>query len=354
MNIKKILLISSLLLSSHTLAEEVAISVESSSTLQHEVDPFSSDSTPTTEVVPVELEAPVVNSLEVKKSLNNPNSMLVEMAFNFKKGENSPRNYAEVAEKYCKAAKYGDADAQYALGWMYANGRGVEENKKIAVQLYTMAAEQGHARAKESLTYFEDVTPESTLLACLLPDPPAAPVVGTSLNSPDALGSNEKQEITARTAALFKSKASILKIVKKLAPKYNIDENLAMSFIAVESNFNVQATSAKNAQGLMQLIPETAARFGVKDAYKAEDNIKGGLAYLQWLLAYFEGDVELVAAAYNAGEGAVMKYKGVPPYAETQQYVKKIAKLYNNTTHPYKENLIKSSPFSKKIKKTVG
>lgn len=354
MNIKKILLIISLLLSSHSLAEEATINVESSSTLQHEVDPFSSDSTPTAEVVPVELEPPVVNALEVKKSLNNPNSMLVEMAFNFKKGENSPRNYAEVAEKYCKAAKYGDADAQYALGWMYANGRGVEENKKIAVQLYTMAAEQGHARAKESLTYFDDVAPESTILACLLPDPPAAPVVGTASSISDAEAKNEKQEVTARTAALFKSKASILKIVKKLAPKYNIDENLAMSFIAVESNFNVQATSPKNAQGLMQLIPETAARFGVKDAYKAEDNIKGGLAYLQWLLAYFEGDVELVAAAYNAGEGAVMKYKGVPPYAETQAYVKKIAKLYNNTKHPYRENYIKSSPFLKNYKNKVG
>ena len=66
-----------------------------------------------------------------------------------------------------------------------------------------------------------------------------------------------------------------------------------MAFIAVESGFNVQATSPKNAQGLMQLIPETAQRFGVKDAYKAEDNIKGGLAYLRWLLAYYEGDVEL-------------------------------------------------------------
>jgi soluble lytic murein transglycosylase-like protein len=118
---------------------------------------------------------------------------------------------------------------------------------------------------------------------------------------------------------------------------------LVMAFIAVESGFNVQATSVKNAQGLMQLIPETAQRFGVKDAYKAEDNIKGGLAYLRWLLAYYEGNVELVAAAYNAGEGAVDKYKGVPPYAETRIYVKKIAKLYNNATHPYQDNLVKKS-----------
>lgn len=349
MNINKILLVFSLFLSANAFAEDPSFNVETSSTLQHEIDPFSSE-LPTAELIPVELEPTVVNTLEVKKSLNNPLATLVEKALK------SPRGYAEAAETYCKEAKYGDADAQYALAWMYENGRGVNKDEKIAAQLYTMAAEQGHVRAKESLENLQNVTPESTILACLLPDPPVAPEVGTiAPNSTiDAESKNEKQEISARTAALFKSKASIFKIVKKLAPKYSIDENLAMTFIAVESNFNVQATSLKNAQGLMQLIPETAARFGVKDAYKAEDNIKGGLAYLQWLLAYFEGDVELVAAAYNAGEGAVMKYKGVPPYAETQQYVKKIAKLYNNKTHPYKENLIKSSPFSKKFKKTVG
>lgn len=348
MNINKILLIISLFLSSYALADNATLNVETSSTLQHATDSSSLEPS-AAQLIPVELEPTVVNTLEVKKSLNNPLATLVEKALK------SPRGYAEAAESYCKEAKYGDADAQYALAWMYENGRGVNKDEKIAAQLYTMAAEQGHARAKESLTALGNVTPESTLLACLLPDPPATPKVGTLAPSAiEAETKNEKQEISARTAALFKSKASIFKIVKKLAPKYSIDENLAMSFIAVESNFNVQATSPMNAQGLMQLIPETAARFGVKDAYKAEDNIKGGLAYLQWLMAYFEGDVELVAAAYNAGEGAVLKYKGVPPYAETQAYVKKIAKLYNNKTHPYKENLIKSSPFSKKFKKTVG
>ena len=355
MYIKAFLFSIGLLLSTHVMAEDVSNGVESSTSVQKTVDPFDTESPSTVEITPLELEKPAVNTLEVKKSLSNPNAMLVEMAFNFKKGTNSPKDYSEVAAKYCKAAKYGDADAQYALGWMYANGRGVPANEKIAAQLYTMAAEQGHERAKESLAGLTNVTPESTLLACLLPDPPPAPVVGNAISSEDAnVPTNERKEITPKTAALFKSQASILKIVKKLAPKYDIDANLAMAFIAVESNFNVQATSEKNAQGLMQLIPETAARFGVKDAYKAEDNIKGGLAYLRWLLAYFKGDVELVAAAYNAGEGAVLKYGGVPPYAETQLYVKKIANLYNNLTHPYKENFVQPPVFQKKYKKTVG
>jgi TPR repeat protein len=282
---------------------------------------------------------PAVDNQNAKASFKNPNSPLVEMAFKFKNTEGSPHNYAEVAAGYCKAARSGDADAQYALAWMYLNGRGVSVNKSIAAQLYTMAAEQGHVRAEEALTEITDTLPRSDLPTCFfLPDPPAAsaPDLGTA--------TTERKDISPETAALFYSQAHILKLVTKLAPRYNIDTNLAMAFIAVESGFNTQATSAKNAQGLMQLIPETAQRFGVKNAYKAEDNIKGGLAYLQWLLAYFKGDVQLVAAAYNAGEATVEKYKGVPPYAETQMYVKKIAKLYNNRTHPYLNNLVKTSP----------
>jgi TPR repeat protein len=241
---------------------------------------------------------------------------------------------------YCSAAKSGDADAQYALGWMYANGRGVSIDKSIALQLYSMAAEQGHIGAKGSLNEIIETLPESNLPACLLPDPPVTIASGLTIES----AQNERKAISDKTAALFYSQNRILKLVSKLAPRYEIDANLAMAFIAVESGFDVQATSPKNAQGLMQLIPATAKRFGVKDAYKAEDNIKGGLAYLQWLLAYFKGDVQLVAAAYNAGEATVVKYKGVPPYTETQMYVKKIASLYNNTTHPYKVNFVKTSP----------
>lgn len=281
-----------------------------------------------------------INSKVSKGTLKNPNSLLVAIAFKFKNTEGSPQNYAEVMTTYCSAAKSGDADAQYALGWMYANGRGVAVDESVAAQLYGMAAEQGHISAKASLESISNISPKSSLPACLLPDPPA--LFASELSA--ELIQNEQKAISDKTAALFYSQNRILKLVNKLAPRYEIDANLAMAFIAVESGFNVQATSPKNAQGLMQLIPETAKRFGVKDAYKAEDNIKGGLAYLQWLLAYFKGDVQLVAAAYNAGEAAVVKYKGVPPYTETQIYVKKIADLYNNTTHPYQVNLVKTSP----------
>jgi soluble lytic murein transglycosylase-like protein len=166
---------------------------------------------------------------------------------------------------------------------------------------------------------------------CLLPDPPA-PVETVAI-------------IPEEAVAVFYSRGPIFKLVDKLAPRYQIDTNLAMAFIAVESGFDSQAVSPRNAQGLMQLIPETAQRFRVKNAFNAEDNIKGGLAYLQWLLAFFRGDVRLVAAAYNAGERTVEKYRGVPPYPETQSYVRKIAALYRKPTHPFRDDLVKASPF---------
>jgi soluble lytic murein transglycosylase-like protein len=84
----------------------------------------------------------------------------------------------------------------------------------------------------------------------------------------------------------------------------------------------------------MQLIPETAERFGVKDSWDPVQNIKGGTAYLHWLLRHFEGKVDLVLAAYNAGEGAVERYHGIPPYRETQNYVKQILANYSKTFHP--------------------
>ena len=280
-----------------------------------------------------------LNKQNSKSSLNNPNAALVAMAFKFNRIQGSPNSYTEVVANYCKKAKTGDADALFALAWMYENGKGISADKSIAAQLYTKAAQQGHSSAQQSLARFVDVQPTSSWPTCLLPDPPVA-----KANPLDAGSSaEERKTISEKTAALFYSQRHVLKLVNKLAPRYKIDTNLAMAFIAVESGFNVQATSVKNAQGLMQLIPETAQRFGVKDAYKAEDNIKGGLAYLRWLLAYYKGDVELVAAAYNAGEGAVDKYKGVPPYPETRMYVKKIASLYNNITHPYQDNLVKAS-----------
>ena len=105
------------------------------------------------------------------------------------------------------------------------------------------------------------------------------------------------------------------------ARTHRISEALLMAVIAVESRGILKATSSKGAQGLMQLIPATAKRFGVTDSFDAAQNIAGGAAYLSWLLKTFNGDTLLALAGYNAGEGAVRKHKGVPPYSETRDYI---------------------------------
>jgi soluble lytic murein transglycosylase-like protein len=123
-------------------------------------------------------------------------------------------------------------------------------------------------------------------------------------------------------------------MVQQIAAPYSIDPQLVLAVMQAESGFNPGALSPKNAQGLMQLIPATAQRFGVKNAWDPAENIRGGAAYLHWLIRHFSGKVEWVLAAYNAGEHSVERYRGVPPYSETQAYVQKILSRYGKLTHP--------------------
>lgn len=124
------------------------------------------------------------------------------------------------------------------------------------------------------------------------------------------------------------TKAQIEGIVSKVAKKYEIDEKLVNAVIKQESGFNPKATSHCGAMGLMQLMPATAKGLGVKDAYNPVQNIEGGVKYLSNLLKRYNGNTVLALAAYNAGSGAVEKYGGVPPYKETQNYVKNILANY--------------------------
>lgn len=118
-------------------------------------------------------------------------------------------------------------------------------------------------------------------------------------------------------------------MIEDAARQHDLDPNLLHAMIKVESGYNAQALSAKGARGLMQLMPDTARRFGVSDAFNPKENVRAGAEYIQWLLKLFQGDVELALAGYNAGEQAVIRagYR-IPNYGETQKYVPKVLAHY--------------------------
>lgn len=117
-------------------------------------------------------------------------------------------------------------------------------------------------------------------------------------------------------------------LIWRTALKQGVAPDLVYAVAAVESNFDARAVSAKGALGLMQLMPETAARFGVIDPFNPAENVLGGARYLRYLIDLFKGDLRLALAAYNAGENIVMTLKSVPPYPETAGYVRKVMKLF--------------------------
>lgn len=279
----------------------------------------------TTHLAPVLLLVPLAAAGVAAPSAPSTNDIaaLIAEAARLEHGEGTPRNPARAAALYCQAARLGAADAQYALGWMVANGRGVPRDDATAWRLFSAAADQGHEQAAR-LAQALPPRLDAALPACMAPDSAADPPLQVDMD-PDPWA---RPHYPAASAP-------VRSIVERLAPVYEVDPELAMAVIAVESGFRADAVSPKNAQGLMQLIPETAQRFQVADPFDPESNVRGGLAYLRQLLAQFDGDVRLVAAAYNAGEGAVLRHRGVPPYRETRDYVTRIARLYSLPVHRY-------------------
>lgn len=240
---------------------------------------------------------------------------------------------------YCEASRLGSIEAQYRLGMLYAFGKGVPENNALAAALFSVAGRQGHYEAQNMLETINLTSSE--LPACVtsatLPEKAPEPVVADTAN-------DDISNIDRHLATLPETKRWILDLVDRLAKWYDIDPKLVLAIIAVESNFEVKAQSPKAAMGLMQLIPGTAERFNIKNAFDASQNIKGGIKYLRWLLSYYHGNIALVVAAYNAGENAVDRYHGVPPYPETQNYVRRVLELYPHQFQPYDENIVAPSP----------
>ncbi|CAK0746534.1 hypothetical protein CCP3SC5AM1_1380005 [Gammaproteobacteria bacterium] len=242
---------------------------------------------------------------------------LMELANRFERGFEVKANPERSHQIYCQAARLGSIRAQLALARMYLEGKSVTRNQSQASAWLMQAALAGDQVAAAAL---HAMGPAKFDMAQCDSGPPVRGLQPLPPCNP-------------------KDRSAIKTWIRTLAPDYGLDPNLVLTIAALESNFNSDARSSKNAQGIMQLIPETAARFGVRDITNPVENLKGGMAYLRWLMSYFKGNVRLVVAAYNAGEGAVDKHGGIPPYTETQIYVEQVARRYPRLMHPYRPNV---------------
>ena len=257
---------------------------------------------------------------------------LTDLASQYEHAIGYRRDYGRARQLYCAAARLGYMPAQLRLAWMYANGLGAPRDTDLAGAWLQVAASNGDLQARKFLAFVGEpgvtrkprCTYESRFDAYAI-----ATIPGKDWDAGVNMDTPERKQIASW--------------VRLLAPDYGLDPNLILAIIQTESNFNTRARSPKNAQGLMQLIPSTAARFGVRDRTDPVQNLHGGMAYMRWLLSFFQGDLQLSLAGYNAGERAVEKYLGVPPYQETKNYVRKVIRAYGRDAHPPIEPVVEPS-----------
>lgn len=280
-------------------------------------------------------------------------SALLQKAATYEASAEGNDGFWRAAALYCEASRLGSTEAQYRLGVLYAFGKGVPENRKFAAALFSVASQQGHLKAFDMLATvnFESQDLPACVTSEALPEkppPPPASVIKETApkKKPDPVltPAAHTVRIDRYIESLPSSKSWIIDMANTISEWNGIDPKFVLSIITIESAFETKAYSPKSAMGLMQLIPKTADRFDVKNAYDASQNIGGGVRYLKWLLSYYRGNVVLAAAAYNAGEKAVDRYVGIPPYPETREYVNRLKKLYKRSSHPYDDTITEPSP----------
>jgi soluble lytic murein transglycosylase-like protein len=244
-------------------------------------------------------------------------------------GVKAPQDIDKAIQLYCGAARLGSGEAQFRLGEIYARSAAGRKDEVLAAAWLLKAALAKYDAAKPRLAQWD-------LTDAQLPGEPECvlrdQMVARSLPRNRPAGAAPppvvaKAEPAAPRMATHPRRREVERLVRELAPGYGLNPEVVLAVIEVESNFNATAKSPKQAQGLMQLIPATAKRFGVSDPWDPHQNLKGGMAYLRWLLDHFNGNLRLALAGYNAGEEAVRRHGGVPPYSETRNYVKRIARV---------------------------
>lgn len=251
---------------------------------------------------------PACASLPVTEGEAPQVQALLEQGWMIESGQGMRRNPVLAAALYRQAGERGSGEGYYRAALIYLPDRRMVTHGSVAACYLAAASQLGHLAAAEILDRSREHFPSG--LQC-----------DDDLNVPGVLAEFDFQ---GYVDGLPKGRREIAGLIHRLAPRYTIDSRLALAMASVESNFNAAAVSPKSAMGVMQLIPATAERFGVLNPFDPEQNVRGGLAYLRWLKNYYRGDVVRMVAAYNAGEGAVDAYGGIPPYAETLAYVVRV------------------------------
>lgn len=226
------------------------------------------------------------------------------------------KNFALAIRLYCDAGTMGSPEGFFRVGRILATGPRHLRNPPLANAYLALAARLGNHAAFD---YYDERVENAEL------EDECGKFIGR-MEIPAF-------DLDAYLAKQPPAKQKIAEFIRSKARQFGVDVGIALGIALAESNLNPNAVSPKNAQGVMQLIPGTQKRFGVTKPFDPEHNVLGGLAYLSWLKKRFDEDWRLVAAAYNAGEGAVDRYGDIPPYAETQQYVRRVLYFAGFASH---------------------
>ncbi|WP_421192611.1 lytic transglycosylase domain-containing protein [Aeromonas jandaei] len=223
-------------------------------------------------------------------------------------------NLQKAIALYCVAASTGNPEGYFRIGRLLATGPASVRSAKMANSYLAMAMRLGNQQASR---YYNPRVGNA----------PMGDQCGVGMRG--GQGSyfalpNTPFNVEAYLARQSPGKQKLATMLRHAAKRHQVDVRLVLAIAIAESNLESRAVSAKNAQGVMQLIPETQQRFGVTQPFDPAQNIKGGVSYLKWLDRRFDGDWVLISAAYNAGEKAVERYGGIPPYDETREYVKRV------------------------------